>query len=964
MKEEIIRNVPLFGSLSATEQRAIGKRLRPETYQPGEALFARGGDSDALYLLKEGWVKLSTDGQSTLANLGPGSLLGEADFFRGGARTVTARASTEVSVWSLSTEALEDLLEENPALGLHLSLALGTNIVQFQSYLMDRLADVSFMSNFSMEERQAIAARLVPRRFEANEAIFRSGEEATGLFLVEDGGVRIIGDAENDYTELLAGEVFGEMSVLTGKAHPNTAQAAEETIAWQLSPADFAHVADEYPSIRTTLSQNLRARLSAADQVEAVDILKRMALFENMPREVLESIASYLLLRHVPGGETVYASSDPGDAMYIVESGSVDIRDEQGELLARRVAGDYFGEMALLTGKSRTNSAQAVANTNLWALYRTDFDTLLVKHAQLSAALSGALRDKLSAADNHFVEEHLKKLALQGGLSRLQLDDIAGRLQPRQYRGGEVVYREGYPGTEMFFIEAGYVERYAASPAGPVLLERLENGDFFGEIALLSGQPHSDAARAVTDSDVWVLNKADFEELVFKYPNLSAVLNRVLSQRLLETTNRLRGMAAPSVQIPPAPRRPAIPPATAGGRPLPPVPVRPVAPPSDSRLVSPSRPAQARGVSRPVQTQSRSGRAQAVSSRPKPASRPAKAARPAGRRASRPSKPQRERRASTARGRQRRSRPPVGTGIARGARQVGQNVSRSIDNTSLWFSQRSTGAKLRLLVVLVLVVWLCFFVTSFSLIDALAAAASLGTNGLGPDGTPMPLVQDMPERGVEVLAALPFVETVTPTPTTSPTPTNTPTTTPSPTDTPIPTWTPTLTITPTPLPPTDTPTPVNTPTPVPPTDTPTPANSPTPRPPTDTPTPSPTPTPDADFIVKSVRQLTPCENESKHHIFIKVVDANGQGLNNIPVRISWAGGGVDTKTETKDNEPGRIDFAMFKGTYSVEVLGAKSQVASGITPDFGVDEVCPSSGNAVANSLFHISFEVIFQRTY
>jgi hypothetical protein len=55
---------------------------------------------------------------------------------------------------------------------------------------------------------------------------------------------------------------------------------------------------------------------------------------------------------------------------------------------------------------------------------------------------------------------------------------------------------------------------------------------------------------------------------------------------------------------------------------------------------------------------------------------------------------------------------------------------------------------------------------------------------------------------------------------------------------------------------------------------------------------------------------------------------------------------------------------MFKGTYSVQVADAKSQVASGITPDYQVDQRCNATGNNVANSLYHASFEVIFQRMW
>jgi hypothetical protein len=101
-----------------------------------------------------------------------------------------------------------------------------------------------------------------------------------------------------------------------------------------------------------------------------------------------------------------------------------------------------------------------------------------------------------------------------------------------------------------------------------------------------------------------------------------------------------------------------------------------------------------------------------------------------------------------------------------------------------------------------------------------------------------------------------------------------------------------------------------------------------------------------------------------------VQDPFGQGIDGVPVKIQWPGGEpVITKTETKNNlkgqlEPGHIDFAMFKGTYSVEVTGGSSQIATGITPDYGVNELCEENGDTQANSLFHISFEVIFERTY
>jgi hypothetical protein len=61
-------------------------------------------------------------------------------------------------------------------------------------------------------------------------------------------------------------------------------------------------------------------------------------------------------------------------------------------------------------------------------------------------------------------------------------------------------------------------------------------------------------------------------------------------------------------------------------------------------------------------------------------------------------------------------------------------------------------------------------------------------------------------------------------------------------------------------------------------------------------------------------------------------------------------------------DPGLTDFAMFKGSYMVEVLDGFSQVVGPISPDIPVNEECPETGNGVANSLFHYSFEVIFTK--
>lgn len=184
---------------------------------------------------------------------------------------------------------------------------------------------------------------------------------------------------------------------------------------------------------------------------------------------------------------------------------------------------------------------------------------------------------------------------------------------------------------------------------------------------------------------------------------------------------------------------------------------------------------------------------------------------------------------------------------------------------------------------------------------------------------------------------------------------------PMPTRTPLPTFT----VTPTP---TDTPTPTPTLTP---TSTPTliPTETPTPTrayiPPTATPLPTDTPTPAFDYRLVKVRRLTACENHGMHNIFITVNDKDGNGLADTQLRVSWMSGEAIVETGHKmEISPGFVDFAMFKGSYTVEVLNGTSEVAGPVSPDIPESETCETDGNPVANSLYHYSFEVIFQKTH
>lgn len=75
-----------------------------------------------------------------------------------------------------------------------------------------------------------------------------------------------------------------------------------------------------------------------------------------------------------------------------------------------------------------------------------------------------------------------------------------------QFRAGEVIFRQGYPGDHAYIIQSGEVEIYHEEPDGSVQqLALLGAGEMFGELALMDDAPRSASARAKTDCSLQIM---------------------------------------------------------------------------------------------------------------------------------------------------------------------------------------------------------------------------------------------------------------------------------------------------------------------------------------------------------------------------------------------------------------------------------------------------------------------------
>jgi small-conductance mechanosensitive channel/CRP-like cAMP-binding protein len=112
-----------------------------------------------------------------------------------------------------------------------------------------------------------------------------------------------------------------------------------------------------------------------------------------------------------------------------------------------------------------------------------------------------------------------------------ELQTVTGRFRPLHFASGERIIEEGTPGDSFFIIDQGTV--VVSKRMGGVSREvaRLRAGEFFGEMALLTGEQRSATITAHTDVDLFTIDKAGFQDIVASNPAVAVDISTLLSER-------------------------------------------------------------------------------------------------------------------------------------------------------------------------------------------------------------------------------------------------------------------------------------------------------------------------------------------------------------------------------------------------------------------------------------------------
>jgi CRP/FNR family transcriptional regulator, cyclic AMP receptor protein len=142
------------------------------------------------------------------------------------------------------------------------------------------------------------------------------------------------------------------------------------------------------------------------------------------------------------------------------------------------------------------------------------------------------------------VAQSLRSNILFKNLTERELRYMSNLVYERVYQPDEPIFRESDRGIGMYLIVAGRVSIRTNSPQGEVMVTSLEEGSFFGELALVDPENIRSASAVATERTVVIgFFKPDLMELLERKPDLGVKilfqLSIVLGRRLLETTEKI-----------------------------------------------------------------------------------------------------------------------------------------------------------------------------------------------------------------------------------------------------------------------------------------------------------------------------------------------------------------------------------------------------------------------------------------
>jgi cGMP-dependent protein kinase len=351
---------------------------------------------------------------------------------------------------------------------------------------------VELLAPLSAENRSMLADALQVASYDAGEYIIKKGEIGNRFYILSSGEVSVVAADGFELSRLKEGSSFGEQALINDDVRKASIRVkSDHAECFYLNREQFNELLGEYQDIWRWL------------------MLRRIPVLATVSDAQLTELATIMEVQTYAAGSVVYLKGDIGDSLFVIEKGECVIEDGEGRSKKYR-EGANFGERSLMGSETRA--------LNVTVSKDAPASLLSLRRSKLEAMLG----DGLSKVTNMARLECLKHVGLLKALTNDQREALVHYLRPEQYNQGDVIFREGEVGNRFYIVETGNVSIHRRPPRGVDGLPQAHNlkdenlkmvaqGEYFGELALLRGDPR--AASATVDRGgafILSLSREDF----------------------------------------------------------------------------------------------------------------------------------------------------------------------------------------------------------------------------------------------------------------------------------------------------------------------------------------------------------------------------------------------------------------------------------------------------------------------
>lgn len=237
-------------------------------------------------------------------------------------------------------------------------------------------------------------------------------------------------------------------------------------------------------------------------------------------------------------GETILEQGERAKSIYLLTQGEVKVvrKEENGEEKELKILkpGSFIGQYSFFAKTPLPASVIALSDCEILEISERHIKEISKKHPAVQEYVENLYRTNILVPT-------LSNIPLFKNLPPQDLKDIASKFENIKVEKGQHVIIEGKPGEAFYIIRSGeFMVTRGIGGGKRIKLAELKDGDFMGEISLLTGEKTTATVTAVKKSEVMKIDKEKFKELLLEYPTIMETVSKYMEERIKDTKKKVR----------------------------------------------------------------------------------------------------------------------------------------------------------------------------------------------------------------------------------------------------------------------------------------------------------------------------------------------------------------------------------------------------------------------------------------